>query len=123
VTPYTDLKTQDDWAAYAITTSGIDAEDQLWRNPLNPHALRLTKEGFVYLSRSAKIKFHECTLIKGFVLSAKILLLMQRYIHSPYYIKSLSTLLVVDDQLAVMLHLHSGDLEQYLTNQQISNLD
>jgi hypothetical protein len=99
------------------------SEGQEWKNnprqiiffnPVNHNSMRLTRAGFKYLKQYLDITYYEFRLKEK--ITPKILLHLERYIEYPYFILSLSKIIVFDEQTAIMLQLHDGDLETYLNN-------
>lgn len=101
-----------------LVEAGLDPNkkfNDFWFNPLNQFSLRLTFEGYKQAAKCG-IKFHKITLT-GMILP-KQMLQLERLFKSPYYIQQLKVLYVTDEQDAVMLQLHGGDLNTYLDNLQ-----
>ena len=74
--------------------------------------MRLTKAGWIYLSKNLKLTSYEFDLPKTIV--ARVLLRLERHIHYPYYIDSTKSIVVFDEETAVMLTLHNSNLAKYL---------
>lgn len=74
--------------------------------------MRLTKAGSTYLSKQLKFTSYEFDLPKNIV--ARVLLRLERHIHYPYYIDSIKSITVFDEETAVMLTLHNSNLAKYL---------
>ena len=89
------------------------SKELIWWNPLNPNSLRLTKYGLKAIPED-KFKYHTINLAK------KILpghyLLLERAMPAPFYIKKTDQIYVFDEQVAIMLTLHAGDLQTCLSN-------
>lgn len=83
-------------------------------NPTNHRSMRLTKAGFVLLQKQLKLTYYEFALADK--IKPKVLLQLERYIQYPYFIHSLSKIMVLDEATAIMLQLHGNDLETYLNN-------
>ena len=89
------------------------SKELIWFNPLNPNSLRLTKYGFAAISKK-EYPYHTIKLDK--IIKPGHYLLLERTMSAPYFIKKIDQIYVFDEQVAVMLMLHSGDLETCLTN-------
>jgi len=87
---------------------------QWWYNSINSNSLRLTKVGYAWIERHTDLKLHEVKLQEKIL--PKQLLQLERLLGQPYFIKTLSNLMVMSEQDAVMLQLHGGDLPTYLNN-------
>jgi hypothetical protein len=96
-----------------IPSLGKFSKELVWFNPLNPNSLRLTKYGLAAIPK----KEYQSHIIN---LAEKIrpvhYLLLERAMPAPYYIKKMDQIYVYDEQVAIMLTLHAGDLGTYLTN-------
>ena len=86
----------------------------LFYNPINHASMRLTKVG--YSSMVSYLNMQDYKVDLDSMILPKQLLLLERHMHYPYYIKSLLNLIVFDEPTAVMLQLHNGDLTTYLNN-------
>ena len=89
------------------------SKELIWFNPLNPNSLRLTKYGLAAIPQK-EYKSHTIKLDK--IIKPGHYLLLERAMSAPYYIKKIDQIYVFDEQVAVMLMLHAGDLETCLTN-------
>ena len=89
-------------------------EYQWWFNPTNLESLRLTRTGNAWIKKYTPLTFHKIDLQKN--IFPRQLLQLERLLVSPYYIKNLKWLEVLDETTAIMLQLHAGDLVQYLDN-------
>lgn len=89
------------------------SKELIWFNPLNPNSLRLTKYGLSAIPRD-EYKFQIIKLDK--IIKPGHYLLLERAMPAPYFIKKIDQIYVFDEQVAVMLMLHAGDLETCLSN-------
>jgi hypothetical protein len=113
---------QDGWVALFRQQSpelpfdawGGDPRISLFYNPSNHLSMRLTKPGVKFLSDTLKLKHYKFALPKS--ITPKVLLLLERHIHYPYYIAHIKNVVIFDEVTAIMLQLHGNDLETYLTN-------
>lgn len=74
--------------------------------------MRLTKQGWVYLTNSLQIEKHTFKLSEA--IRPKTLLQLERYIQYPYYVHTLKEISIFDESTAVMLILNSNNLQKYL---------
>jgi hypothetical protein len=89
------------------------SKELVWFNPTNPNSLRLTKYGLAAIPRN-EYKYHTIKLAN--IIKPGHYLLLERAMPAPYFIKKIDQLYVFDEQVAIMLTLHAGDLETCLTN-------
>ena len=87
------------------------SKTDIWWNPTNPHSLRLTKLAISYIPIS---EYYTVDLASKII--PRHFILMERGMSQPYYIKKLDQLFVFDQTVAIMLTLHSGDLDTCLSN-------
>lgn len=73
--------------------------------------LRLTEEGFEYLNDN-EIKSYPVDLPKEIKISPQVLLWLDNYIDSPYYIDK-HKIYVFKESVAFELYLFSGDIKKY----------
>jgi len=89
---------------------GIQRSD-VWWNPTNHQSLRLSKLAISLIEEDQYIKVN---------LQSKIIpkhfILLERAMPKPYYVKKVDQIYVFDQTIAVMLTLHSGDLDTCLSN-------
>ncbi len=90
------------------------ARSALFYNPTNHNSMRLTKGGYIYLKQHFSLLCYEFKLKEK--ITPKVLLQLERQIRYPYYVNSLTKIMVFDEQTAIMLQLHDSDLESYLNN-------
>ena len=89
------------------------SKELVWFNPTNPQSLRLTKYGLAAIPRK-EYQSHTINLAER--IRPGHYLLLERAMPAPYYIKKLDQIYVFDEQTAIMLNLHAGDLQTCLTN-------
>lgn len=73
--------------------------------------LRLTDFGYKYLKEKAEIKSYEIPLPENLKLTPQILIWLDNFIESPYYLDK-KELIVFTEKSAFELHLFSGDVAQ-----------
>jgi hypothetical protein len=113
--------TQNEWTQFLIDQVSPGADwpgvvHQWWYNSINPISLRLTRVGYNWIKKNTKLKFHDIEIIDKIL--PKQLLQLERLLHDPYLIHTLTKISVYSEQDAVMLQLHAGDLVSYLNNLQ-----
>ena len=86
-----------------------------WQNPISKTSLRLTKAGHDCLVNFVKLESHSMK-IKSIGKSAKIYMLLDRHLTTPFYIPRVDTIVFFGERDLIMLQLMGGDLEQYLEN-------
>ena len=96
-----------------IPSLGQFSKELIWFNPLNPKSLRLTKYGLAAIPRK-EYRYHTINLVEK--IKPGHYLLLERAMPAPYYIKKMDQIYVYDEQTAIMLTLHAGDLQTCLTN-------
>ena len=89
-----------------------DIKNKIWFNLRNnSNSLRLTDIGLDYV-KQADIRTYEIEFPKDLKLSAQVLIWLDRYLESPYYLSS-KKIIVITEKAALELHLFSGDLQKY----------
>ena len=86
-----------------------------WQNPISKTSLRLTKAGHDFLVNFLKLESHSMR-IKSIGKSAKIYMLLDRHLTTPFYIQRSDTIVFFGERDLIMVQLMGGDLEQYLEN-------
>lgn len=99
---------------YSLTPYSV-SPSSWWYNPTNHSSLRLTQKA--YLEIRKYVKFYKFELIHD--IRPKCLVQLERYFKEPYYVQNRKTIHIVSDRDAMMLALHSNDLQQYLDNQSL----
>ena len=101
-------------------TANVPAADQLtlkyriWFNPTEDSSLRLTLEGYRFVTKDVKLQSYGFELEEP--LTNRNLLQLERYFQSVYYLFKNTKIVVFEESEATMLALHSGDLKTYLEN-------
>lgn len=85
-----------------------------WYNVRNKNSggLRLTEEGINFIEKDAEIKTYKINLPKDFSITPQILLWLDNFIESPYYITK-KFIVVLKEKAAFELYLFSGDIKKY----------
>jgi len=87
--------------------------NQWWYNVRNKNegGLRLTEVAIDFIHDDADIKTYKIEFPKDFVFTAQILVWLDQFIDSPYYITK-KYILVLKEKAAFELYLFSGDLKK-----------
>lgn len=85
-----------------------------WQNTrsLEEGGLRLTDEGFRFITEDLEIQTYEVPYPPDFELTTQTIIFLDKFITCPYYMGRRS-LVVTDEKKAVELHLFSGDIRKY----------
>lgn len=86
-----------------------------WQNPSNPNSWRLTKNGHDILRDTLKVESLTLT-VKNSLSSNKTLLLLERYLTSPFYVQRIDRIVFFGGHDSIMLSLLGNNLDQYLEN-------
>jgi hypothetical protein len=84
--------------------------------------LRLTEKGLEFVKDACSIKTYDINIPKEIKISPQILIWLDRYLDSPYYIDK-HIITVISEKTAVELHLFSGDLKKYGTVKTMAKRD
>ena len=112
--------TAHEYTSKFITEAALDPNERnmfLWLwffNPANKSSVRLTKTGFTFLTKNLKLMSVEVNIENPIV--NKLLLKLDRHIHSPYYIQNSKTIHFFGSEDALMLTLNGNNLENYLNS-------
>jgi hypothetical protein len=90
-----------------------------WNNRQQGGGLRLTDDAFNFINNYAKIKTYKVDFPKEFSVTAQVLIWLDRFIDSPYYITGKS-ITVLKERSAFELYLFSGDVRKYGHNKALS---
>jgi|TARA_A200000159_G_scaffold82135_1_gene75916 hypothetical protein len=90
-----------------------------WYNIRDVGGLRLTEEAIVHIEQIAKIKTYKVDFPKQFKITPKVLLWLDNFIESPYYITKKS-ITVLKERSAFELYLFSGDISKMGYNKALS---
>lgn len=98
----------------SITDEKIQTYKKLWwynqRNK-NDNSLRLTTEGLSYIDQIG-IKKYEIPFPESVKVNSQLLLWLDHYLDSPYFIAKKS-IIVIRERTALEMHLFSGDIYKY----------
>jgi hypothetical protein len=81
--------------------------------------LRLTDQALEFIQKEAEIKTYKIEFPKEFSFTPQVLLWLDKYIESPYYITKRS-IFVLKERAAFELHLFSGDIRKIGHNKALS---
>ena len=87
----------------------------------NDGGLRLTDQAMDFIKNESEIKIYKVDFPKDFSITPQILLWLDKFIDSPYYITKRS-ILVLKEKAAFELYLFSGDVQKLGYNKALSNL-
>ena len=90
----------------------------LWFNPKDDTSIRLSMNGYKFVSKMLRIESYEFPLSEP--LTNYNLLQLDRYFQTMYYILNNKKFFLFDESEASMLSLMGGDLKTYLDNLEIN---
>ena len=76
------------------------------------NAIRLTEEGFDFLSTELEIKFYDIPFTEPIELSPQTIVFLERYIDCPYYLTNKS-ITVFSERKSFELYLFSDDIRKF----------
>ena len=74
--------------------------------------LRLTEEGYRFITEEIKLATYDVPYPKGFELTTQSIIFLDKFIDCPYYMTN-KGIIVTDEKKALELHLFSGDIRKY----------
>jgi hypothetical protein len=85
-----------------------------WQNTRSKDAggLRLTDEGFRFVTEELKLTTYDVPYPKNFELTTQTIIFLDKFIDCPYYMTNRG-IIVTDEKKALELHLFSGDIRKY----------
>ena len=85
-----------------------------WKNTRAKDAggLRLTDEGFRFITEDIELTTYEVPYPKDFDLTTNVVIWMDNFIDCPYYLGK-HGIIVTNEKKAMELHLFSGDIRKY----------
>lgn len=101
-------------AGLEITEEAIKKYKILWWwniRSKNSGGLRLTEDGIKFIEEDAKIKIYKVEFPKDFSITPQILVWLDNFIDSPFYITKKS-ITVMKEKAAFELYLFSGDIRK-----------
>lgn len=83
-------------------------------NPAHKTSVRLTKDGYTFMTNTLKLMSTQVKIDKPIL--AKVMIQLDRHIHSPYYVQNSKTIHFFGSEDALMLTLNGNNLEHYLSS-------
>jgi hypothetical protein len=83
-----------------------------WKNISSNGGLRLTDEGFMFVTEVVELQTYDVPFPPDFKLTAQIIIFLDKLIDCPYWLGR-DHITVTDEKKAVELHLFSGDMRKY----------
>lgn len=83
-------------------------------NPANKTSVRLTKDGYNFMTNTLKLMSTQVKIDKPIL--SKVMLKLDRHIHSPYFVQNSKTIHFFGSEDALMLTLNGNNLEHYLSS-------
>lgn len=93
-----------------------------WKNTRRSGGLRLTDEGFTFLTERLEIQVYEVPFPVDFTLTTQVIIFLDKYINCPYLLAE-DGIVVTNERKAMELMLFSGDIRKYGLNKAISRLE
>jgi hypothetical protein len=84
----------------------------LWVNSINSDSLRLTHGGYEWAVKNCKQQAYVFTT--NTQINNRMLLQLDHLMTAPYYLRNRHHIHLLSEQDAIMLSLHSGNLDRYL---------
>lgn len=123
------MKTKDVYTGLFLKAAEETVTDEIvkskksiwWWNTRNKDSggLRLTEEGLEYITDFAKLKTYKVKFPKEIIITPQILVWLDNYIESPYYITK-KDITVITEKAAFELYLFSGDIRKMGYNKALS---
>lgn len=85
-----------------------------WQNTRSKNfgGLRLTNEGYLFITEELELATYEVPFPKDFELTTNSIIFMDNFIDCPYFLTN-KMIIVTDEKKAMELHLFSGDIRKY----------
>ncbi len=93
-----------------------------WKNTRRTGGLRLTEEGFEFITERLEIQVYEVPFPVDFTLTTQVIIFLDKYINCPYLLAE-DGIVVTNERKAMELMLFSGDIRKYGLNKAISRLE
>lgn len=109
-------------AGIALTEANVKTNiKKWWKNTRTKEGggLRLTDEGFEFVTSTLDLKVYEVPFPLAFDLKAQVIIYLDKFIDCPYYLTDKS-ITVLAERKAFELHLFSGDVQKYGLNKAMS---
>ena len=95
---------------------------QWWKNTRKSGGLRLTDEGFEFITEKLQVQTYQVPFPIDFTLTTQVIIFLDKYIDCPYYLAD-DGIVVTNERKAMELMLFSGDIRKYGLNKAISRLE
>jgi hypothetical protein len=89
-----------------------DMQRRWWKNPTDANSLRLSLAGLQFVKANLRLASYDFELPEE--LTNQQLLQLERQFKSMYYLLKRQKIIVFEEEEAMMLTLHSGNLKAYL---------
>lgn len=102
-------------AGQAISKENVRIKERLWwknNRTKKQGGLRLTDEGFEFLRGTLDLTAYEVPFPLGFDLKPQVIVFLDRFIDSPYYLTE-SSITVFSERKCFELYLFNGDVQKY----------
>ena len=93
-----------------------------WKNTRRTGGLRLTDEGFEFITERLEIQVYEVPFPVDFTLTTQVIIFLDKYLDTPYYLAD-DGVIVTNEKKAMELMLFSGDIRKYGLNKALSRLE
>ena len=93
-----------------------------WKNTRRTGGLRLTDEGFEFITERLELKVYEVPFPVDFSLTTQVIIFLDKYINCSYLLAE-DGIVVTNERKAMELMLFSGDIRKYGLNKAISRLE
>jgi len=93
-----------------------------WKNTRRTGGLRLTDEGFEFITERLEIQVYEVPFPVDFTLTTQVIIFLDKYINCPYLLAE-DGIVVTNERKAMELMLFSGDIRKYGLNKAISRIE
>ena len=95
---------------------------QWWKNTRKSGGLRLTDEGFEFITEKLQVQTYQVPFPIDFTLTTQVIIFLDKYIDCPYYLAD-DGIVVTNERKAMELMLFSGAIRKYGLNKAISRLE
>ena len=93
-----------------------------WKNTRKSGGLRLTEEGFDFITEKLNIQTYQVPFPIDFTLTTQVIIFLDKYINCPYYLAD-DGIVVTNERKAMELMLFSGDIRKYGLNKAMDRLE
>ena len=93
-----------------------------WKNTRRSGGLRLTEDGFEFITEKLNIQTYEVPFPIDFTLTTQVIIFLDKYINCPYLLAD-DGIVVTNERKAMELMLFSGDIRKYGLNKAMDRLE